>query len=100
MKELPELHETVLDEATVDRLFTDIAELTRVIEVIPKASGRGYVGEQSITLQAARQMLRSRGCRAIQVRYVHDGAQWWDTLMPQPKGTRIVRIRHDPNDHA
>ncbi len=100
MKELPELHETILDEATVDQLFVDIAELTQVIEVIPKASGRGYVGEQSIPLAQARQMLRDRDCRAIQLRYVHEGAQWWDTLMPGAQGTRIVRIRHDPNDHA
>lgn len=100
MKDLPQLHETILDEATVDQLFTDIAELTQVIEVIPKTTGRGYVGEQSIPLDQARELLRSRDCRALQIRYVHDGAQWWDTLMPRPEGTRIVRIRHDPNDHA
>ncbi len=100
MKDLPELLETILDEATVDQLFADIAELTRVIEVIPKTTGRGYVGEQSIPLDEARQMLRGRDCRAIQLRYVHEGAQWWDTLMPMPNGTRIVRIRHDPTDHA
>lgn len=100
MKELPQLHEHVLDDTTVDQLFVDIAELTRVIEVIPKTNDRGYVSDQSIPLDQARQMLRSRDCRAIQIRYVHEGAQWWDTLMPQPEGTRIVRIKHDPNDHA
>jgi hypothetical protein len=100
MKDLPQLHETVLDDVTVDQLFTDIAELTQVIEVIPKVTGRGYVSEQSISLNQAREMLRGRECRAIQLRYVHEGAQWWDTLMPNSEGTRIVRIRHDPNDHA
>ncbi len=100
MKDLPQLHETILDDATVDQLFSDVAELTQLIEVIPKTTGRGYVGEHSIPLDQAREMLRNRDCRAIQLRYVHEGAQWWDTLMPSPKGTRIVRIRHDPNDHA
>ncbi len=100
MIELPTLQDTLLDDATVDRLFADIADLTRVLEVIPKTTERGYVGTGSIPMDEARAMLRDRNCRAIQLRYVHDGAQWWDTLMPQPNGTRIVRIRHDPSDHA
>ena len=100
MIELPTLQDTLLDDVTVDQLFADIAELTRVLEVIPKTAERGYVGTGSISMDEARAMLRDRNCRAIQLRYVHDNAQWWDTLMPQPNGTRIVRIRHDPNDHA
>lgn len=100
MIELPTLQDTLLDDATVDRLFADIAELTRVLEVIPKTAERGYVGTGCISIQQARAMLRSRNCRAIQLRYIHDGAQWWDTLMPRPGGTRIVRIRHDPAGHA
>jgi hypothetical protein len=98
MIELPTLQDTLLDDATVDQLF--IAELTRVLEVIPKTAERGYVAAGSIPIDQARTMLRERSCRAIQLRYIHDGAQWWDTLMPQTNGTRIVRIRHDPSDHA
>jgi hypothetical protein len=101
--ELPELHESVLDEATVDQLFADIKALTRVVEVIPKTvseGSRGYVKEGSISLDEGRRMLRDGDCRALQVRYLHDGALWWDTLMTQPDGTRVVRIRHDPNGPA
>lgn len=97
MPELPELHESVLDEATVDQLFTDIKELTQIVEVIPKTVSKGNVQEGSISLDEGRRMLRDGSCRALQIRYVHDGAQWWDTLMTQPDGTRVVRIRHDPN---
>lgn len=100
MIELPTLQDTILDDATVDQLFADIADLTRVLDVIPKTAERGYVGAGSVSMDEARTMLRHHSCRAIQLRYVHDGAQWWDTLMPQPNGTRIVRIRHDPSNPA
>lgn len=100
MPELPELHESILDEATVDQLFADIKALTRVVEVIPKTISRGYVQEGSISLDEGRQMLRNGCCRALQVRYLHDGALWWDTLITQPEGTRVVRIRHEPNGSA
>jgi hypothetical protein len=100
--ELPDLHESILDEATLDQLFTDIEALTRVVEVIPKTvsqGSRGYVQEGSITLNEGRRMLRDGGCRALQVRYLYEGALWWDTLMTQPNGTRVVRIRHEPQHH-
>ncbi len=97
MKDLPELQDALLDEATVDQLFQDIAGHTQVLEIIPKHQQRGYVEDQSISMEQARQLLRDRACRAVQLRYVYDGAQWWDTLMPQPDGTRLVRIRHDFN---
>jgi hypothetical protein len=98
--ELPDLHESILDEATLDQLFTDIEALTRVVEVIPKTVSQGYVQEGSISLDEGRQMLRDGDCRALQVRYLYDGALWWDTLMAQPNGTRVVRIRHESNGPA
>ncbi len=100
MNELAPLHESILDDATVDQLFQDIASLTQVIEVIPKTSDRGYVPEHSIPLEDAREMLRQGAVRAVQIRYVYDGVQWWDTLMVHPRGVRVVRISHDPNEHA
>ena len=100
MPELPELHESLLDEATVDQLFADIKALTQVVEVIPKTLSQGYVQEGSISLDEGRRMLRQGDCRALQVRYLHDGALWWDTLMALPNGTRVVRIRHEPDGPA
>jgi len=100
LSELPELHESILDEATVDQLFADIKALTQIVEVIPKTIKEGYVQGESLSLDQGRRMLRDGGCRALQIRYVLDGALWWDTLMTQPGGTRVVRIRHDPNAPA
>lgn len=93
--QLAELHQAELDEATVDQLFADIAALTRVIEVLPKYDSRSYAPDAPITLDEARELLRAGTLRGVQVRYRHDGAQWWDTLMRTPTGVRVVRIRHE-----
>lgn len=94
--ELPELHQGVLDPETLDRLVLDIETCTELLEVIPKFGSDSYVGEgEVIDLKTAMSMLQAGELRGVQVRYKHDGAQWWDTLMGTPQGIRIVRIRHE-----
>ncbi len=95
MDRLPDLHQAVLDEDTVDQLFADIAELTEVLEVICKGAPDAYANAGSISLDAARSLLRCGTARAVQVRYVHDGRPWCDTLTVTPDGVRLVRIAHD-----
>ncbi len=94
---LPDLHQSDLDEPTLRQLFRDVADHTEILEVIPKHAATGYVPEiAAITLAEGLSLLLEGGVRALQLRYRHDGATWWDTLMPTPDGTfRIVRIRHD-----
>ncbi len=94
---LPDLHQAELDMGTLRELFEDVRAHTELMEVIPKLAAEGYVPEmQSITLGEGLDLLLNGGLRALQLRYRHDGAVWWDTLMPTPNGTfRIVRIRHD-----
>lgn len=96
--ELPELQQSVLDTETLAQLFSDLASLTEVLEVIPKALSQGYVAEQSeLGLEEGRQMLLAGAVRGLQIRYRYQGCQWWDTLLPDPQsgGFRIVRIQHD-----
>lgn len=94
---LPDLHQSDLDESTLRQLFEDVANHTELLEVIPKQAATGYVPEiAAITLVEGLELLLGGGVRALQLRYRHDGATWWDTLMPTPEGTfRIVRIQHD-----
>lgn len=98
---LPDLHQAELDEATLRQLFDDVLAHTELMEVVPKHAAEGYVPEMpSITLQEGLDLLLNGGVRALQLRYRHDGAVWWDTLMPTPNATfRIVRIRHDFPPH-
>lgn len=94
---LPDLHQSELDEATLRQLFEDVRAHTELMEVIPKHAATGYVPEiAAITLDEGLAFLVDGTVRAVQLRYRHDGAVWWDTLMPTPHKTfRIVRIRHD-----
>ena len=88
---LPPLQQTVLDAATTDVLFRDLAACTRVLSVIPKTAAMGRT-TGSITLEAAAAGLRNGTLRGAQVRYVYDQEEWCDTLIATPAGLRVVRI--------
>lgn len=61
-----------------------------------KQSAQGYAPETgTLLLDDARQLLRARTVRGLQIRYRHDGADWWDTLMVVGQNFRLVRIRHE-----
>lgn len=92
MTELPPLDEGVLDDAGLDALLRDISACTQLIEV--QVKGGRQERAAGADLVAARAALRS-GARGMQVRYRHDGVEWWDTVMRAPAGWRVVRIRHD-----
>lgn len=93
--ELAPLHNATVDRATVNQLFDDIAECTQLIEIMAKQGGQKRVREgESFTLTTAREALLSNSLVAVQIRYVFNGEQWWDTIMAMPDGAfRIVRIR-------
>jgi hypothetical protein len=92
---LADLHEAILDAATLERLFQDLAFCTEIIEIIPRYARHLLVAEQTVSLDQARELLLSGEARGVQIRYRYEGAQWWDTLMRTPEGVRIVRIRHE-----
>lgn len=91
---LPALHEAELDRPTVEALFADVAQLCRVLEVLPRGGARERARPAGIPLDLARDQLLAGEIAGVQLRYEHEGAQWWDTLMATPTGWRLVRIRH------
>ena len=93
---LPELRSSTIDLAEVERLLNDIEACAQITEIIPKQSAQGYAPETgTLMLDDARQLLRARTVRGLQIRYRHDGAYWWDTLMVVGQNFRLVRIRHE-----
>lgn len=94
---LPDLHQADLDEVIVRQLFADVAAHTELLEVIPKHAPAARVPEiPSITLAEGLDGMLDGSFRSLQLRYRHDGATWWDTLMASAPGVfRLVRIRHD-----
>jgi hypothetical protein len=91
---LPDLHQAEVDRGTVEELFRDVALDAELLEVRVKGAARGHVGDETVDLAAARALLLSGDVRGVQLRYVHRGETWWDTVMALPGGAyRIVRIR-------
>jgi len=91
---LPSLQEGMLDDAMLDALFGDIAQGAELLEIVWKGGAEAYAGDPdaAASLAAARAALRERTVFGVQLRYVHAGTEWWDTLMLVSGGTRLVRM--------
>ncbi len=88
------VHETTLDEQSLDRLFSEIAEATAAPEVFFRDGRPTSLPASADALAAAREALRRQTTRGIQLRYRGRDAEHWDTLTPDSSGTaRLVRLR-------
>lgn len=90
---LPELHDQRIDEATARSLARDVGLLGEQVEVRAKGEERGRARAAPWTpAQAVEALLRGE-LRGVQLLYRHQGVEWMDTLLRQPAGLRIVRMR-------
>jgi hypothetical protein len=88
------VHETMLDEQSLDRLFSEIAETAAAPQVFFRDGRPTSLATSGNALAAAREALRRRTTRGIQLRYRGRDAEHWDTLTPEASGTaRLVRLR-------
>ena len=90
---LPPLQQTVLDVATTEALFRDLAACTHVQAVLPKYARNQHTGPESLTLEQARVRLAAGLLLGVQIRYAYEGDTWCDTLLRRPAGLTLVRIR-------
>ncbi len=95
---LPELETGELDEHTLDRLFDDISRDAEVLAVLLKGGAEVLAEGGGVSLDQARQKLRERSVRGVQLRYRFAGVEWWDTLICAADRVRIVRMRA-PAEH-
>lgn len=93
--EFPDVHQGVLDDATLEQYFYDLEHATRVFGVLVKGAPERYANERNMKLSTAREIFEKGLVRGMQVRYVWNGGEWWDTLMRTPQGVRLVRIQQD-----
>lgn len=91
----PPVQQAVLDEATLDALFRDLAECTQVLAVVPKDAAQAMAADRAIGLADALPALRAGALRGVQVRYRWERKEWCDTLLATPAGVRLVRICSD-----
>jgi hypothetical protein len=85
-----ELTEAVLDAATLDALFADLAAHADVLDVFVKGGPDRRAREGTADLTAARALLDGEA-RGVQIRYRWDGDEWRDTVMRAPGGFRVIR---------
>lgn len=90
---LPELQVSVLDDETLEKLFTDLAACAEIFEVQTKGELHEYSKKAAPSLEEARKLLVEGAVRAIQIRYRFQDADWFDTLMHDPSGVRLCRMR-------
>jgi len=91
--EFPELHSGALDAAGLRALVADLEACAERLQVIPKAAARGYAAPANVPLRAASEGLLAGELRGFQARYVHEGQEWWDTVLALgDAGFRIVRV--------
>jgi hypothetical protein len=92
--ELPPVYEGTLDGASCEALFEDLGRHGRVVEVSVKQGARVRADEQQAwTLAQALSALQAGTVRAVQVRYVHEGVLWLDTILRTATAFRIVRMQ-------
>ena len=85
------LYRSQLNEPWLRALITDIAELTDVQAIIPK-SNQHQLTSGNMDLTCGLEGLLTRTLRGLQIRYVYEGEEWWDTLIHDDQGIRLTRI--------
>jgi len=88
------VHDAILDDATVDQLFFDIAHTTELIAVAAKPAHGLAPQPAADALWSAHRALQAHRISAVQLRYRFAGEEWWDTVMWTAAGIRLVRISH------
>lgn len=89
---LPTIWDKLLDQATLDQYFKDLATHAEMISVQEKLSPTEYVSENTMDWSEAREKVMSGDARAVQIRYHYDEQEWCDTLMRQVSGVKLIRI--------
>jgi hypothetical protein len=87
----PDLFRAELDADTLRQLFKDLCD--SVEDVVAMARTAPGQPPERLSLDEALHRLES-GSASIQLRYVYQGDEWWDTLRRGQKGTELVRVRH------
>jgi hypothetical protein len=91
--EPPDVQDALLDAELLARLFSDLELGADVREIVYKrAAEEADATAGPLDLAAARDALLAGRVLGVQIRYLHEGRRWCDTLLPTPAGVRLVRI--------
>jgi hypothetical protein len=91
---LPPLWQAVVDERTLDQLFTDLNAAAEIHAIQAKTDSRTLAKNEPLSLDSAKTQLKTGDVCGIQIHYRYDGQEWRDTIMRMQKGSyRLVRMQ-------
>ena len=93
LEPLPTIWDKLLDPATLDQYFNDLATHAEIIHIKEKQSPTEYVHENTMDLSVALEKVMSGDARAVQIRYRFEEQAWCDTLMHHASGVKLVRMQ-------
>lgn len=88
------LSESLLDAETLHQLLFDVENAATLLGIGVKWAPSENAESTALLLSDVAELLLSKRVLGIQLRYVHEGREWWDTLLCVPDGTRLVRMEH------
>lgn len=91
--DLPELQQSVLDQATLDDLIRDIEQCTEVMEVIVKPASGEYAVPETVSPKEGQHLLSEGILRGLQIRYRYQGELWIDTLLNVGNNVQLTRMK-------
>jgi len=90
---LPPLADAVITSDEVAALLDDVARAATLLGHSVKGGARDRAAGSGASLIADGARLLTGEVLGLQLRYLHDGKEWWDTLLALPDGRfRLVRI--------
>lgn len=92
---LAQLHEGLLDSDQLSAVLADIEAHTIVDIVFIKGGAAQYAQPGPVTFEVGRDAFVGGHVRGLQVRYLWNDDEWWDTFMRLPDGVRLVRMKQD-----
>jgi hypothetical protein len=88
------LSEALLHAETLHQLLFDIENAATLIGISIKYKPTENAETAALPLSQIAEALLAKRILGVQIRYIHQGHEWWDTLLCVPDGTRLVRIEH------
>lgn len=94
---LASLNEANLDWDELDCVLADLDDFANVLSIMGKEAGHENTPkDRALTnVVEARDLFVAGTLVALQIRYEFADATWFDTLLRQPTGARLVRMPED-----
>ena len=89
------VYEGILTKTRLCEYFDNLEANARDVEIIVAKGCATVHGEEcEWTLSECKIFFLNRSVRGVQLRYLYQHSEWWDTLMWTQRGMKLVRIHH------